>query len=221
VDHNDVIGSCISCHDNNTAPGKSPLHIATTDNCIACHREGPTPWTPVAASAVDHLEVLGLCSSCHTLPTNHCTIDPQADCSLCHEANPVPWQQNTSGCGTTPPGGGGGTPPGGGGGTPPGGGGGNSAPTADPGGPYTGSTNVAIAFDGSLSSDPDGDPLTYMWDFGDGTTGTGIAPTHAYSTAACYTVTLTVNDGNLDSIPATTTASISFMGGGMGAPACP
>jgi PKD repeat protein len=60
-----------------------------------------------------------------------------------------------------------------------------------------------------------------MWDFGDGTTGNGIAPTHAYSTAACYTVTLTVNDGNLDSIPATTTASISFMGGGMGAPACP
>ncbi len=77
---------------------------------------------------------------------------------------------------------------------------GNTAPTANPGGPYLGALNTAIPFEGSLSSDPENDPLTYAWSFGDGSaTGTSVAPTHAYTAAGIYNVCLTVNDGSLDS----------------------
>ncbi|HYJ33753.1 MAG TPA: putative Ig domain-containing protein [Candidatus Binatia bacterium] len=85
----------------------------------------------------------------------------------------------------------------------------NRAPTADAGGPYSGVINVAISFDGSGSSDPDGDTLTYAWDFGDGSTGTGVNPSHAYTAGGTYTVTLTVTDTGLLTGTATTTATIS------------
>jgi hypothetical protein len=84
----------------------------------------------------------------------------------------------------------------------------NAAPVANAGGPYTGFRNQAIAFNGSGSTDPDGDALTYAWDFGDGTTGTGVAPAHAYSTLGTFTVTLRVNDGHATSAPATTSVTI-------------
>ncbi len=46
------------------------------------------------------------------------------------------------------------------------------------------------------SSDPDGDSLTYLWSFGDGTTSTAKTPSHTYANAAKrYTVTLVVSDG--------------------------
>ncbi len=85
----------------------------------------------------------------------------------------------------------------------------NDPPVADPGGPYSGTEDLALAFDGSGSSDPDGDPLTYAWDFGDGNTGTGVAPSHTYLAGGIYTVSLVVNDGTVDSAPATTTATIA------------
>ncbi|PYP13795.1 MAG: hypothetical protein DMD54_15550, partial [Gemmatimonadetes bacterium] len=56
----------------------------------------------------------------------------------------------------------------------------NHPPTAAAGGPYTGVEGAAITFDGSGSSDPDGDQLGYAWNFGDGSTGTGSAPSHTY-----------------------------------------
>ncbi len=96
---------------------------------------------------------------------------------------------------------------------------GNTAPTANPGGPYLGAVTSAIQFDGSLSSDPENDPLNYAWDFGDSTSGIGATPTHTYTTAGVYTACLTVNDGSLDSEPACTLAvvydpSAGFVTGG-------
>ncbi len=85
----------------------------------------------------------------------------------------------------------------------------NLPPTADPGGPYAAEPGQAVAFDGSASSDPNGDALDFAWDFGDGATGTGAAPTHTFTAAGDYTVSLTVNDGLLDSPTVTTIASIA------------
>ena len=95
----------------------------------------------------------------------------------------------------------------------------NTAPIANPGGPYLGAVNTSIAFDGSLSSDPENDPLTYAWDFGDGATGSSVTPTRSYTAAGIYTTCLTVNDGSLDSAQVCTLAvvydpSAGFVTGG-------
>ena len=71
----------------------------------------------------------------------------------------------------------------------------NTPPVADPDGPYMGAAGAEIVFDGSGSYDPDGDALTYSWDFGDSGTGDGVSPSHAYSSAGIYDVCLTVDDG--------------------------
>ena len=69
------------------------------------------------------------------------------------------------------------------------------APTANTGGPYSGYVAQGISFNGAGSSDPNGYSLNYSWNFGDGTTGTGATPTHTYSSAGSFTVSLTVDDG--------------------------
>ena len=90
----------------------------------------------------------------------------------------------------------------------------NTAPLADAGGPYLGAIDAAISFDGSGSSDPDNDPLSYAWDFGDGNSGTGAMPSHSYSEPNIYDVCLTVNDGALDSDPVCTIAVVYDPSGG-------
>ncbi len=70
--------------------------------------------------------------------------------------------------------------------------GGNRRPDAT----FTTSIDVLeVATDASGSSDPDGDPITYTWDFGDGATGTGVTAVHTYAASGTYTITLTVDDG--------------------------
>lgn len=86
---------------------------------------------------------------------------------------------------------------------------GNSAPTANPGGPYSGVPGVAISFNGSGSTDPENNPLTYAWNFGDGATGTGVSPSHSYAAVGAYTVSLTVNDGQLSSSTVTVTVTVA------------
>lgn len=53
---------------------------------------------------------------------------------------------------------------------------------------------LACTLDGAASADPDGSVVHHVWDFGDGTTGTGSAPTHAFAANGSYDVTLTVHD---------------------------
>jgi PKD repeat protein len=69
-----------------------------------------------------------------------------------------------------------------------------AAATASPG---DGQPPLPVQFDGTGSSDPDGDPLAYLWDFGDGTHGTGPNPAHTYTVRGRYTARLTVGDGSL------------------------
>lgn len=51
-----------------------------------------------------------------------------------------------------------------------------------------------VSFDASDSYDPDGEIISYNWDFGDGGSGTGIAVEHVYQNAGSFAVTLTVED---------------------------
>jgi PKD repeat protein len=82
-------------------------------------------------------------------------------------------------------------------------------PTSDSGGPYDGIEGHSIVFDASDSYDLDGNIVSYLWDFGDGDTTSGISPAHSYTQEGTYSVTLTVtdDDGLIDS--GSTTAEIS------------
>lgn len=53
-----------------------------------------------------------------------------------------------------------------------------------------------IAFDGTVSEDPDGRITKYLWDFGDGTTGQGARIDHIFKKAGTYKVTLHVFDNS-------------------------
>src|SRR5262249_36891623 len=74
----------------------------------------------------------------------------------------------------------------------------NQAPVAHASAsPLAGKTPLVVNFNGSTSSDPDGQSLTYSWDLnGDGLFGdsVAIAPTFTYTTSGRYTVRLRVTD---------------------------
>jgi PKD repeat protein len=72
----------------------------------------------------------------------------------------------------------------------------NLPPLADPGGPYKGTAGNPIKFDGSASSDQDGNIVQYDWDYGDGSAAldAGPTPTHTYKDSGKYDVTLIVTD---------------------------
>ena len=66
---------------------------------------------------------------------------------------------------------------------------------ADAHGPYSGGVGQDIDFFGSATGGTQ--PYSWSWDFGDGSSSTSQYPTHAYSEAGTYIVTLTVKDSSI------------------------
>lgn len=56
--------------------------------------------------------------------------------------------------------------------------------------PVTGAVPTIVNFDNLSSAEP---RLTYLWDFGDGSTSTQFEPSHFYSASGTYTIALTVS----------------------------
>jgi len=81
-------------------------------------------------------------------------------------------------------------------------------------GPYLAAIGAEISFDGTASSDPDDDPLSYDW--GDITTSAdaGATPTHAYGAEGIYDVCLTVTDPDGASDTTCTYVVVYVPGGG-------
>jgi glucose/arabinose dehydrogenase/regulation of enolase protein 1 (concanavalin A-like superfamily) len=61
--------------------------------------------------------------------------------------------------------------------------------------PDNGLAPLPVQFGSAGTVDPDGDPVTYLWNFQDGTTSTEANPTHTFTANGSYPVTLTVSDG--------------------------
>lgn len=87
MDHNEVYGECVSCHDNKTAFGKPVDHPPAGDQCDSCHLT--VAFSPVMR--FDHAGITANCASCHNgdiamgkaanhLPTSNL-------CEDCHRVN--------------------------------------------------------------------------------------------------------------------------------------
>ncbi len=76
--------------------------------------------------------------------------------------------------------------------------------------PASGPLATSFAFSGS-GTDPDNDAIvSYAWNFGDGTTGSGATASHVYANPGCYSVTLTVVDARgATSAPVSRNVSVS------------
>lgn len=94
----------------------------------------------------------------------------------------------------------------------------NYPPQINAYGPFRGIQGDTISFNGtSVSRDDDGAVVSYLWDFGDGTSSTSANPQHTYPNAGFYTVTLTINDDDGASATRNSKVSISVPQ----SPACP
>lgn len=60
--------------------------------------------------------------------------------------------------------------------------------------PAKGLPPLTVSFNASPSRDRDGNLVSYHWDFGDGSNGSGVSASHDYVAAGSYLVTLTVTD---------------------------
>ena len=90
----------------------------------------------------------------------------------------------------------------------------NRAPNGvitSPGSEESVSPGQSVFFAG-MASDPDGDPVTVEWDFGDGETSTEMSPgDHTYADAGSYTVTFTATDDKGLSDPSPDTRTITVV----------
>lgn len=71
---------------------------------------------------------------------------------------------------------------------------------------YSVSPNNNVTF--SANTFGGGAPFSYLWNFGDSTSGTGVNPTHQYNSTGIYNVQLTVTDSNNVSCSATDTVVV-------------
>lgn len=82
----------------------------------------------------------------------------------------------------------------------------------------TGATVTSVNVDAAVkliatpSTDPDHDPITFHWDFGDGITSTKPVETHTYGTPGRYPVTLTVTDSHNNVARITKDLSVNYNG---------
>jgi PKD repeat protein len=89
----------------------------------------------------------------------------------------------------------------------------NANPNVAPVASFTATCPTATCtVDASASSDSaPGTVASYAWDFGDGSTGTGVTQTHTYATGGSKTIRLVVTDNQgLESAPTTRTVNITI-----------
>src|SRR5262249_15104645 len=92
----------------------------------------------------------------------------------------------------------------------------NWPPVANAGPAQTVFRRATVSLNGSGSTDPDGDPLTFRWKFLSRPQGsqarlaqaTTATPSFVADVAGTYVVRLIVNDGLVDSAPATVTVTV-------------
>jgi hypothetical protein len=74
-------------------------------------------------------------------------------------------------------------------------------------------TGLTCNFDGSGSSDLGGSIVSYAWNFGDGTTGSGALTSHTYASGGNFTAMLTVTDNGGATGSTTRPVSVTAPGG--------
>jgi glucose/arabinose dehydrogenase len=88
--------------------------------------------------------------------------------------------------------------------------GGNTPPTAVAGAtPRIGVAPLAVRFSSVGSFDPDAQPLSFQWDFDDGTGSSDPEPEHVYAASGVYDATLTVREGTTPFASATASVRIT------------
>jgi PKD repeat protein len=86
----------------------------------------------------------------------------------------------------------------------------NAPPTASfTATPTTGTVPLAVSFNGTASTDPDGSIAVYAWAFGDGGTGSGATVNHTYNASGTFTAKLTVTDNSGATGSATATITVN------------
>jgi len=83
--------------------------------------------------------------------------------------------------------------------------------------PSTAVTGDSVQFTAN-ATDPASSPLTYHWDFGDGSTATGNPVFHAFSTEGTLTVALNVSNGTASASAQVSVTTLAPNSGGQGIP---